>query len=165
MQLTENRRSVLHIVSCLGTGICLGIFTIIWLQTPPSKADQLRPLIKEIDDYKAANGHYPTSCEKFASFAKLTNQFSIDSVYSSYIAQGTILEDGVSGWGIEEHDFPILLKPDGYKIFLPITNTERLHTFSFDFSVWRYDSKKGNWRKGRIYNTSFGPYWKPNFLR
>ena len=121
--------------------------------------------MKEIDDYKVKTGKYPISCDQFASFAKLTNQFRMDSVYSSYIAQGTILEDGVSGWGIKEHDFTILLKPDGYKIFLPVANTERLHVFNFDFSVWRYDSKQGNWRKGRIYDTSFGPYWKPGFLR
>jgi hypothetical protein len=161
--LTENRRSILHIVFCLGAGICLCIFTIIWLHTPPPKTHQLRPLMKEIDDYKAANGHYPTSCEQFASFAKLTNQFSIYSVYSEPVGKGSILlAEDVSGWDMVEHDFTILLMPDGYKIFFPIAGTERNHAFSFDFSAWRYDSKKGNWRKGRIYDSSFGPYWKQN---
>ena len=122
--------------------------------------------MKEIDDFKAKIGKYPTSCDQFASFAKLTNQFSIYSVYSEPAGEGSILlADRVSGWEIQEHEYTVLLMPDGYKIFLPISGTERIHTMSFDFSAWYYSSKKGYWRKGRIYNSSFGPYWKSNFLR
>ena len=122
--------------------------------------------MKEIDNYQATNGNYPISCEKFASFVKLTNQFSIYSVYASYIPQGTILLEGrIGGWDIKEHDFTILLNPNGYKIFFPVAGTERMHTFSFDFAVWYYNSKNGHWQKGRIHDTSFGPYWKPDFLR
>ncbi len=88
--------------------------------------------MKEIDDYKAANGHYPTSCEQFASFVKLTNQFSIYSVYSEPAGEGSILlADRVSGWEIQEHEFTVLLMPDDYKIFFPIAGTERMHAMSF----------------------------------
>jgi hypothetical protein len=135
------------------------------LQTPPSKASQLRPLIKEINDYKAEHGKYPASCEQFASFARLTNQFS---VYT-----GSTNEGGIyywSYWDVEQHDFTILLNADYdegdvYEIFLPIAGTERMHPFSFNFAAWRYDFKNGRWRKGRFHYSSFGPHWKPDFLR
>jgi hypothetical protein len=166
MRLMENWRGFLHIILCAGTGIFLAICVIIWLHTPPAKAKQLRPLMKEIADYNALNGNYPTSCDQFASFAKLTNQFSVYSVFSEPAGKRSILlADHVSGWDIEEHDFTILLMPDGYKIFFPIAGTERNHTFSFHFSAWQYDSKENHWQKGRIENTSFGPIWKPDFLR
>jgi hypothetical protein len=165
MQLAENRRAFLSILACVGAGVLLGVCAIIWLHTPPSNADPLRPLMKEIDAYRVATGKYPTSCEQFASFAKLTNHFRIYSAFSEPAGKGSILlADRVSGWDIEGHDFTILLMPGGYKIFFPIAGTERTHAMSFDFSAWCYDSKKGHWRKGRIYDTSFGPYWKPNFF-
>ena len=169
MHLTENRRNffsdILKLLACVGTCIFLGVCTIIWLHTPPPKADQLRPLMNEIGGYKAKFGKYPTSCDQFASFAKLTNQFSIYFVYASYIPQRTILLEGrIDGWNIKDHDFTILLNPDGYKLFFPIAGTERDHPFNFDFAAWCYDSKKGHWQKGRIHDTSFGPYWKPGFI-
>ena len=148
MQLTENRRGILHILICIGSGVFLGVCTIIWLHTPPSKTDQLRPLMKEIDDYKAKSGKYPTSCGQFASFAKLTNQFSIYSVYSEPAPQGSIfLAARVSAWDIGEHDFSILLMPDGYEIFFPIAGTGRSHQegiyMSMGFSAWCYNSGCG----------------------
>ena len=160
MRLKENWRAVLHMMLCLGLGISLSICLIIWLHTPPAKANQLRPLIEEIGAYKATNGHYPISCGNFASLAKLTNRFS---VYTGSANQGGI--QYWSYWEVEKHDFTVLLTPDGFNIFTPVAGTERRQTFSFNFVAWQYDSKNSLWRKGRIYYSSFGPYWKPDFLR
>lgn len=164
MQVKENLRGILYILISLGTGVLLGALIIVWLHTPPAKANQIRPLLKEIDDYKARNGKYPISCEQFASFAELTNHFS---VYTGSTNQGGYRFWNY--WEVQQHDFSILMNFDDresgvYEIFFPVAGTERMRAVSFHFAAWRYDFKDGHWQKGRIYYSSFGPYWKADFL-
>jgi hypothetical protein len=152
MQLTETRRSILLILVCMAIGVSIGICAIIWLHTPPAKAYQLRPLIKEIETYNANNGEYPTSCTNFSSFTKISKQFRI------YSGRGIIDAE------IENYDFTILVNPEGYEIFLPATVSDRL---SLNFVAWRFDSGSHHWRKGRIraplWGSNWGINWKPSF--
>src|ERR1035438_8321941 len=137
MHLTENRRDflrdILRVLAWGGAGIFLGVCAIIWLHTPPSTAQQIRPLLKELDNYYAKNGTYPDSCVNFASFSKLTNQFKI------------IVENGNDAPEDTDYDFTLLVNPDNYKVYFPVSGANPLN-----FVAWRYDSKTHYWRKSRI---------------
>jgi hypothetical protein len=147
-------RAILHIIICCGTGTLFAGGMLIWLHTPPAKARQLQPLLKEIETYNATNGEYPTSCANFASFGNISKRYNV--------CTGSEIPDAE----IEIYDFTILFNPEGYEIFLPatVTASDRL---SFDFVAWRYDSKSHRWRKGRIRapfaGSNWGIHWKPSF--
>jgi hypothetical protein len=134
MQTTLNRRTVLF---ALVVGAAVLAFAW-WIRTPPSKARQLQPLLTEMDAYASTSGTYPTSCVGFPSFAQLTQRFS---VYT-----GGRDTNGVT-WEtreVSDHDFTV----------------GRMKPLSFSsFPVWRYDSSRHRWQKGRIHWSFAGSHW------
>jgi hypothetical protein len=148
--MREKWRSILHFLACLVAAIVLGICFITWSHTPPSRARQIRPLLKELDDYYARHGEFPDSCGDLASFSKLTNQFKV-------YAGGSIFE-----FEIPNYDFTILINRHDYEIFFPVDVENH-----FKFVAWRYDSTKHLWQKGRFrvrfWGSDFGVNWKPSF--
>ena len=151
MQITINRKTILWGIISVGIITFQIYVAYLWLHTPPAKAAQLKPLLKEIQDFKTVHGRYPSSCEQFSEFTNLTNNFSV------YTGEHTT--NGVD-WlptEVSNHDFTILVEREGYEIFLP---TGRMKMISFSsFPVWRLDSTEHHWRKGRIHWFIGGSYW------
>jgi hypothetical protein len=134
-----NRRSIATVFLLL---VVAATF-IWWLNLPPSKTKQLRPLMAELDAFNATNGLYPTSCIAFASYSNLTKQFRVYP--GERDTNGIFWEPReVSG-----HTFTVMVDREGYEIFLPVG---RMKMISFtSFPVWRYSSAEHHWRKGRIH--------------
>jgi hypothetical protein len=148
MQLAVNRWKVWMAV-LLGT---TALAFACWLQSPPSKARVLRPLIADLDAYQATNGAYPMSCVSLASFSQTTQHVTI------YTGQ----RDETNGvtWEtreVSDHDFTVLVDRAGYEIFLPVGDMKMI-SFS-SFPVWRIDSSQHRWQKGRIHWSIAGSYW------
>ena len=147
IQLVINRWTILLAAFALGVAITL----FLWLLTPPSKASKLQPLLADIDRYVSTNRGYPTSCLSFASFSQLTQHFS---VYTGGRDTNGITWDPFE---VSRHNFTVMVDQSGYEIFLP---AGRVKPISFSsFPVWRYDSVKRRWQKGRIHWSYLGSYW------
>lgn len=150
-KMAINRRTVL--LALLLVGVVFALHW--WFRSPPSRARQLRPLLTEIDGYRATNGAYPTSCVSFASFSQLTQHCS---VYTGRRETNGIIWETRE---VSDHDFTVMVDRQGYEVFLPVG---RMKPISFtSFPVWRYDSAEHRWQKGRIhwsYATDYsGSYW------
>jgi len=147
MEVVINRRTVLLVLSVVGVGFGL----VMWFRNPPSKASQLQPLLADIDRYRFTNGAYPTTCVSFASFAQITQRFTIYT--------GGRDTNGVT-WetrAVSDHDFTVLVDRAGYEVFLPVGHMKMI-SFS-SFPVWRIDSSQQQWQRGRIHWSYGGSYW------
>jgi hypothetical protein len=97
---------------------------------------------------------FPTSYVSFASFTQLTQRFKVHT--------GGLDTNGMK-WeprDVSRHDFTVRVDLDGYEIFLPVGRMKFI-TFS-SFPVWRYDSARRRWQKGRIHWSYLGSYWSKN---
>ena len=151
MHITLNKRTLLWALIFI-LAIAAQIFVFhLWLNTPPSKAGELSPLLKEINHYHATRGQYPKSIKIFSSFTNLTQRHSV------YTGEQTTNGVTWQPYDVSNHDFTVMIAPDGYEIFLPVGHMKMI-SFS-SFAVWRLDSNERRWRKGRIHWSLIGGYW------
>jgi len=154
MEITINRKTILWGIISIGI-IAFQIYVIhLWLNTPPSKASQLISLLNEIQEFKIAHGQYPNSCKTFPAFTNLSQNFSV------YTGEQTT--NGIT-WltsEVSNHDFTIMVVPEGYEIFLPVGHMKMI-SFS-SFPVWRLASTEHRWQNGRIHWFIGGSYWSEN---
>lgn len=151
MQITLNKRNFLWaLLSAVAIGSQIFIF-YLWLATPPSKASQLKPFLKEIGNYQKTHGAYPKSIERFSSFTNLTRTFSV------YGGEQTTNGITWQPYEVSHNDFTVMVTPNGYEVFLPVGHM-KMYSFS-SFAVWRLDSNERHWRKGRIHWSLIGSYW------
>jgi hypothetical protein len=147
MVITINRRSIL---AALFVGAAVFAF-VWWLYSPPSKANAVRPLLRELEAYRAVNGAYPTSCVNLVTYPRLTRRFSI---YTGELGTNEVTWDPFE---VSKHDFTVLVGPAGYEVFLPVG---RIKLISFSsFPVWHIDSWEHRWQKGRIHWSWIGTFW------
>jgi hypothetical protein len=150
MEITINRRTILLALMYIGIALAF----LWWLCVPPTKARELRPLLKAMDSYMATNAKYPTSCAGFVSFTQLTQHFRV------YTGEPTTNGIAWEPSEVSRHDFTVMVDKDGYEIFLPVG---RMKLISFSsFPVWRYDSFHRHWQKGKIHWSFVGSYWSRN---
>ena len=148
MQSTTHRRLTLLSLIVGGCSLALAIW---FVRAPPTKANLLQPLIREMDNHMETRGHYPTSCVSLVSFSQLTQHVS---VYTGGSGQGAMTWEPRE---VSRHVFTIMVDTNGYEIFLPVG---RMKLISFSsFPVWRYDSAKRRWQGGRIHWSYGGSYW------
>jgi hypothetical protein len=135
--------------------MALQIYVIyLWIHTPPAKAENLQPLVVELDNYDKTRGQYPTSCVSLASFTHLSKNFTI------YTGEPEANGIAWNPFEVSSHDFTILTTTNSYEIFLP---AEHIKLISFSsFPVWHLDSDEHRWQKGRIHWSLIGSYWSKN---
>jgi len=124
----------------------------VWrAHSPPAKSQALQSLLADMERFRATNGLYPTSYAGFASFAQVTQQFS---VYSGKKDTNGIFWETRE---VSSHHFTILGDSAGYEVFLPVGHMKMI-SFS-SFPVWRFTSTDHKWEKGRIHWSLVESYW------
>jgi len=151
-RLSSRRAFLLGLATAITAGAsATAIALAMWSVSPPPNARELRAVLKDIDNYATTNGTYPTSWTKFASFSALTQHYGV------YLGEWATNGITWQPYKVSSHDLTVMVDQDGYEIFLPVG---RMKPVSFSsFPVWRYDSAKHHWEKGRIHWSVAGSYW------